>query len=51
MRKNYKMLVGTVCGTVVLCSFIGFTAFADKSESFKENGIPVATESTASPNH
>jgi hypothetical protein len=50
MRKNYKMLVGTVCGTVVLCSFIGFTAFADKSESFKENGIPVATESTASPN-
>lgn len=50
MRKNYKGLIGTVCGTVVLCSVIGFTAFADKSEGFKENGIPIATASTASPN-
>jgi glucan-binding YG repeat protein len=50
MRKNYKRLIGTVCGTVVLCSAIGFTAFADKSEGFKEDGIPIATESTASPN-
>jgi glucan-binding YG repeat protein len=50
MRKNYKRLIGTVCGTVVLCSCIGFTAFADKSEGLKEYGIPIATESTASPN-
>lgn len=50
MRKRYKRLIGTVCGTVMLCSAIGFTAFADKSEGFKENGIPIATASTASPN-
>lgn len=50
MRKRYKRLIGTVCGTVMLCSAIGFTAFADKSEDFKENGIPIATASTASPN-
>lgn len=50
MRKNYKRLIGTVCGTVMLCSAIGFTAFADKSEGFNENGIPIATVSTASPN-
>ena len=50
MRKYYKRLVGTVCGTMVLCSAIGFTALADKSEGFGENGIPIATESTASPN-
>ncbi len=50
MRRNYKMLVGTILGTVVLCSFIGFTSFADKSEGFKESETPIATESTASPN-
>ncbi|WP_367569483.1 N-acetylmuramoyl-L-alanine amidase family protein [Lacrimispora sp.] len=50
MRKNYKRLIGTVCGTIMLCSAIGFTAFADKSEIIKENDITIATSSTASPN-
>lgn len=50
MRKYFKKLVGLVCGTVALCSIIGLTAFADKSEGFKENGIPIATGSTALPN-
>ncbi len=43
-------MIGTVCSTVVLCSAIGFNAFADKSEGFKEDGVPIATGSTASPN-
>lgn len=50
MRKNYKRLIGTVCGTVVLCFLIGFTALADKSADLKVNEIPLATQSTASPN-